>query len=85
MATLFDFGIPQGPKPKRWYVCNIGYSGWTCTETPETKINPLCDTYTNVPEYTPRFLDEYVIMYKFRDRIPVTILSKSQGTSQTKQ
>ena len=81
-------GFPQIPKGKRWYTCLLGRDEdwawqWKCTETPQTKINPIQDKYASVPEYMPKFLDKYVIQYQFNMQ-PVAILSKSQETSQPK-
>jgi hypothetical protein len=76
-------GFPQKPKQKRWYTCLMGNEGWSCMETSEYKINPFADKYASVPDSLPRFLDKYVIRLAFSDGIPVSIHSKSQGTSQT--
>lgn len=82
-------GFPQLPKERRWYKCWLGRNEdwswtWRCAETPESNINLLYDKYVSVPEYMPKFVDKYVIQYKFNNQ-PVTILPTSQETSQTKQ
>lgn len=80
-------GFPQLPKRKRWYVCNLDINErndatWLCKETPESKIHWVLDEYANVPEYMPRFLDQYFVRYGLNTHIPVRILepSKSQET-----
>lgn len=70
-------GFPQIPKEK----CLLGRDeDWRCTETPESKINLLYDKYASVPEYMPKFVDKYVIQYKFNNQ-PVTILPKVSNSS----
>lgn len=82
-------GFPQLPKGKRWYKCVLGRNEdwaweWKCRETQQSGINQLYDKFASVPEYMPKFLDKYMIQYKFNMQ-PIVILPKLQETSQTEQ
>jgi hypothetical protein len=88
-ALVFGFGgVPQSPKKKRWYVCNLSFEHHMknpvlqCKETPESKINLIVDHYASVPEYVPRFLDSYIVRHNLNTHFPIEILepSKSPGT-----
>lgn len=73
-------GFPQSPK--RWYVCNLSWieKEWKCKETAEFNIDRFNDQYADVPACLPRFVDTFVLQRRLNTQVPVTILSRSQGT-----
>ena len=76
-------GDPRPPNAKRWYACRIRNMEWACHMIENKHLYPQCTTI-DIPTYLPEFLDRYVIQYKFNDRIPVSIHSKSPETSAPK-